>query len=208
MARYHGAVCRLCRREGVKLFLKGEKCSTKCVFDKKSSAPGQAKKKMRSKSSEYKKRLREKQKAKQYTGVLEKQFRRYFAKAEKMKGLTGENLLSLLETRLDNVCRKAGFSASLKGARQLVCHGHILVNGKRVDIPSYHVKPGDSVQISEHMKANASVIKAIEFASSKETPSWMEFNKAKSQVKVLKMPSRSEVSVPVTEQLIVELYSK
>ncbi|MFH1283929.1 MAG: 30S ribosomal protein S4 [bacterium] len=208
MARYHGPVCRLCRREGVKLFLKGEKCSAKCVLDKRATPPGQAKKSLKMKTSEYSKRLREKQKARQYIGMLEKQFRRYFEKSEKLKGLTGENLLCMLETRLDNVCRRIGFSTSLKGARQMVSHGHIQVNGRKVDIPSFHVQPGDTIQLLENMKNNVFVSKSLEFSSARDLPSWLEYKKDSLTAKVVKLPGRDEISIPVSEQLIVELYSK
>jgi small subunit ribosomal protein S4 len=187
--------------------LKGEKCTTKCTLDKRQTQPGQPKKRIRSKPSEYHKRLREKQRAKIYAGLMERQFRRYFANAEKTKGLTGMNLLMQIETRLDTVVRLAGFATSLRTARQMVKHGHVMVNGKTVSIPSCHVETGDTIVLKDYMKQNAGIIKSLELASGK-APAWLEVKAAEYSAKVLKMPSRQEITTPVNEQLIVELYSK
>lgn len=211
MARYTGAVCKLCRREQVKLFIKGERCYIKCPIDKKEA---EAKTKRRGfkpirKMSEYAKRLREKQKAKRYIGVLEKQFRKYFKKSAKMKGLTGENLLRILEMRLDNVVRRLGFAPSQPSSRQMINHGHVLVNDKRVDIPSYHAQPGDTISVTSSMYENVMVKKSIEESSKRGLlPSWLELDAERVKGKVLKIPSREEIAIPVEEQLIVELYSK
>lgn len=206
MARYTGATCRLCRREGMKLFLKGDRCYTdKCAFARRSYAPGQhgANKK---KISGYGMQLREKQKAKRIYGVLESQFRKYYEKAEHMKGITGENLLKLLELRLDNVAYRLGYGASRNEARQLVTHGHFLVNGKKVDIPSYKVSVGDVISICEKSRATE---KFKTFAENPKTlPKWMEANAENFEGKVVAEPSREDIEVPVNETLIVELYSK
>lgn len=210
MARYTGPVCKLCKRENMKLLLKGERCFTKCPIDKKEASqkrtfrrPGGRKK------SEYSKRLREKQRAKRYAGILERQFRKYFAKSEKMKGLTGENLLLLIEIRLDSVVRRMGLASSQSSARQLIKHGHILVNDRCVDIPSFSVQPGDTVNMSEKMKSKDTIKKSFEENIKRiKIPSWLEVHQDQLMGKVLKLPSRDEMSVPVDEQLIVELYSK
>ena len=210
MARYIGPACKICRKENVKLLLKGERCLTKCPVDKKKEVKGKGFRRppMR-KMSEYGKRLREKQRAKRYAGMLEKQFKIFFKRAETMKGLTGENLLLLIELRLDTVVRRLGFSASQKSARQIVCHGHVLVNGKKVDIPSYEVKPGDTVSLSDSMRENILCKKSMEDIVKRQgIPSWLELNAAEVSGKVIKYPSREEMSTPVEEQLIVELYSK
>ncbi|MDI6712692.1 MAG: 30S ribosomal protein S4 [Anaerosomatales bacterium] len=208
MARYSGADCRLCRREGVKLFLKGDRCySDKCAVERRPYAPGMAGKK-RPRDSEYRLQLREKQKAKRIYGVLEKQFRNYYKLATRMPGITGENLLRLLETRLDNVVYRLGFAASRDEARQMVRHGHFLVDGRRVDIPSYRVKAGQTIAVAPKAK-DLSVIKAALISSSKmEIPGWLEVDMDKLQGKVLSLPSREQIDAPVREQLIVELYSK
>lgn len=208
MARYSGADCRLCRREGVKLFLKGDRCySDKCAVERRPYAPGMAGKK-RPRDSEYRLQLREKQKAKRIYGVLEKQFRNYYKLATRMPGITGENLLRLLETRLDNVVYRLGFAASRDEARQMVRHGHFLVDGRRVDIPSYRVKAGQTIAVAPNAK-DLSVIKAALISSSKiEIPGWLEVDMEKLQGKVLSLPSREQIDAPVREQLIVELYSK
>ena len=206
MARYTGATCRLCRREGMKLFLKGDRCYTdKCAFARRSYAPGQhgANKK---KLSGYGMQLREKQKAKRIYGVLESQFRKYYEKAEHMKGITGENLLTLLELRLDNVAYRLGYGASRNEARQLVTHGHFLVNGKKVDIPSYKVAVGDVISICE--KSRASEKFKIFAENPKALPKWLEANVENFEGKVVAEPSREDIDVPVNETLIVELYSK
>jgi small subunit ribosomal protein S4 len=206
MARYTGATCRLCRREGMKLFLKGDRCYTdKCAFDRRSYAPGQhgqAKKKV----SNYGIQLREKQKAKRIYGVLESQFRTYYKKAEHMRGITGENLLKLLELRLDNVAFKLGYGASRSEARQLVTHGHFLVNGKKVDIASYKVSVNDVISICEKSRGTE---KFKTFAENpKALPKWLEANVENFEGKVLAEPAREDIEVPVNETLIVELYSK
>ena len=206
MARYTGATCRLCRREGQKLFLKGDRCFTdKCAFVRRSYAPGQhgANKK---KISNYGVQLREKQKAKRIYGVLESQFRTYYEKAENMKGITGENLLKLLEMRLDNVVFKLGYGASRNEARQLVTHGHFLVNGKKVDIASYKVSVNDVISVSEKSRGSE------KFKTFAENPKallkWLEANVENFEGKVVAEPSREDIEVPVNETLIVELYSK
>ncbi len=208
--RYIGPVCKLCRREGMKLFLKGEKCFNHCILEKRKEIPGQHGKGFRMKKiSEYNKRLREKQKLKRLLNVGERPFRRYFAWASKKKGLTGTNLLVLLETRLDNVVHRAGFSPSRVAARQMVLHGHILVNSKEVNIPSYALKPGDVVSLKEAFRSNVFFKKWWEQAkASALIPSWLESNFDQWSVKVLSWPAREEISFPVNDQLIVELYSK
>jgi small subunit ribosomal protein S4 len=210
MSRYIGPVCRLCRREATKLFLKGEKCYNACTLDKgiRKAVPGMHVKR-RSKTSEYAKRLREKQKAKRIAGLTEQQFRHYFRRAQIMPGLTGENLLRLLETRLDNVVRRLGLASSESHARQMVLHGHVQVNDRRVDIPSYAVQPGDRVALSEQMRQNAAVQQAAQ-ANQKRgpLPSWLEVNASHASGKMRSWPTREEISYPIDEQLIVELYSK
>ena len=206
MARYTGATCRLCRREGMKLFLKGDRCYTdKCAFARRSYAPGQhgADKK---KISGYGVQLREKQKAKRIYGVLESQFRTYYEKAERLKGITGENLLKLLELRLDNVVYRLGYGASRNEARQLVTHGHFLVNGKKVDIASYKVSVNDVITVSEKSRGSE---KFKTFAENPKTlPKWLEANVENYEGKVVAEPTREDIDVPVNETLIVELYSK
>lgn len=210
MSRYTGAVCRLCRREGVKLFLKGEKCYTKCILEKRAQIPGQHGKSFRGKkSSEYNKRLREKQKLKRMISVTERPFRRYFALASKQKGLTGENLLRLLETRLDNVAHRMGFALSRVAARQMVTHGHFKVNGKAVNIPSYQLEPGDEVSLNESSRENIHYKKWWEHAQKNQTaPTWLEVNAGGYSGKIKNWPLREDISFGVNEQLIVELYSK
>lgn len=208
MARYTGADCRLCRREGIKLFLKGDRCySDKCAVEKRPYPPGMAGKK-RPRDSEYRVQLREKQRAKRMYGLLEKQFRGYYTIASAQKGITGENLLRLLESRLDNVVYRLGFAKSRDEARQVVRHGHITVNGHRVNIPSYRVRPGEVVAVAAKSK-DLLVIKTALIASEKiEVPGWLEVDIEKLQGKVLSLPSRDQIDAPVREQLIVELYSK
>jgi len=206
MARYTGATCRLCRREGMKLFLKGDRCYTdKCAFSRRSYAPGQhgaSKKKV----SNYGVQLREKQKAKRIYGVLESQFRTYYEKAEHMNGITGENLLKLLELRLDNVIYKLGYGASRSEARQLLNHGHFLVNGKKVDIASYKVSVNDIIAVSEKSRGTE---KFKVFAENPKTlPKWIEANVENYEGKIVAEPTRDDIEVPVNETLIVELYSK
>lgn len=208
MARYTEAVCRLCRREGAKLYLKGDRCySDKCAFARRSFAPGQHGQ-GRKKVSEYGIQLREKQKARRIYGILERQFRNYFAKADKQKGITGENLLVMLERRMDNVVYRLGFTDSRTQARQLVRHGHILVNGKRLDIPSALVKVGDVISIAP-ASASSEYVKAIsEKIATKTTPAWLVLDAEKMAGKVDRFPSREEIDAPIAEHLIVELYSK
>lgn len=206
MARYTGAVCRLCRREGQKLFLKGQRCYTeKCAV--KRGAPGQHSQGRR-KMSEYGLQLREKQKAKRYYGLLESQFRKYFVMASKMKGVTGENLLALLESRLDNVVYRLGFATSRPEARQLVLHGHFNVNGKRVNIPSYLVSVGDVIAIRDKSKDSVKIKNILEITASSLIPKWLELNRDSLEGKVVAVPSREDIDLPIEEQLIVELYSK
>ena len=207
MARYTDASCRLCRREGQKLFLKGSRCYTdKCAFTRREQAPGQhgAKKK---KLSDYGIQLREKQKAKVFYGVLESQFRKYFEMASTQKGKTGENLLRILETRLDNIVYRMGLGTSRAEARQIVRHGHILVNGKRVDIPSYLISKNDVITLAE-ASVNSDKIKAImEQTAGRVVPSWIEFNAEQKKATIVELPKREEVYLTVQEHLIVELYS-
>jgi small subunit ribosomal protein S4 len=208
MARYTGADCRLCRREGIKLFLKGDRCySAKCAVERRPYPPGMAGRK-RVRDSEYRVQLREKQKAKRIYGVLEKQFRGYYKLASKHTGITGENLLQILETRLDNVVYRLGFAASRDEARQLIRHRHFTVNGRIVTIPSYRVRPSDVVAVSEKAK-EFSVIKVAIMSSAKiEVPGWLEVDVEHLAGKVLSLPVRDQIDLPVREQLIVELYSK
>ena len=208
MARYRGPVCRLCRREGVKLFLKGDRCYTdKCAMERRPYPPGQHGQ-MRRKKTEYALLLREKQKLKRIYGVLEKQFRRYFEEAERQKGVTGENLLILLERRLDNVVYRMGFANSRNQARQLVRHGHVLVNGKKVDIPSYLVDVGDEIAIREKSREIPFIKEAMESVSRRGIPSWLEVDSDNFKGRVKALPTREEIAIPVQEQLIVEFYSK
>lgn len=208
MARYTGATCRLCRREGEKLFLKGERCYTnKCAVSRRAYAPGQHGQ-QRKKLSEYGIQLREKQKARRFYGVLESQFRRYFELAEKRKGITGENLLQILESRLDNVVYRLGLATSRPEARQLVRHGHFTVNGKKVNIPSYLVKVGDVISLAEKSR-NSPKIKAItEITGGKVIPKWLEYDPENFTGKVVSLPAREDIDLPIKEHLIVELYSK
>lgn len=226
MARYLGSVCKVCRREGVKLFLKGDRCFTKCPIDKEGAAlpPGQHARRRAGKPTEYAKRLREKQKARRLSGVLERQFRRYFAAASHEKGNTGLNLLRLLEMRLDNVVRRLGFASSLKGARQLVSHGHVTVNQRRVNIPSSHTRVGDVVGVVGVLSTNLGLKRSLSAAGQRGVPSWLEWEGGLSGAvrkgedfsldnvtlagRVKMAPSREEMSFPVNEQFIVELYSK
>ncbi len=208
MARYTGADCRLCRREGIKLFLKGDRCYTdKCGIERRPYPPGQAGKR-RPRDSEYRVQLREKQKTKRIYGLLERQFRNYYEVANRQQGITGENLLRLLESRLDNVVYRLGFAKSRDEARQVVRHNHISVNGRRVNIPSYRVRPGDTVAVAEKAK-DLLVIKTSLISSEKiEVPGWLEVDIEKLSGKVLSLPERGQIDAPVREQLIVELYSK
>lgn len=206
MARYTCADCRQCRREGQKLFLKGERCtSKKCAMEKRPVPPGQHGS-ARKKNSEYAIQLREKQKAKRAYGLLEKQFHIYYEKADRMKGVTGENMLSLIETRLDNVVYRMGIGSSRAQSRQIVTHGHITVNGKTVDIPSYLVKKGDEISIKENKRDNA-MFKELRGAKI-VMPKWVSFDTETFVGKILDLPKREDIDVAVNEQLIVELYSK
>ncbi|MBR4304113.1 MAG: 30S ribosomal protein S4 [Clostridia bacterium] len=208
MARYTDAVCRICRREGDKLFLKGDRCYTdKCAIARRGYAPGQHGQ-GRKKASEYATQLREKQKAKKYYGLLEKQFHHYFELAEKMPGIQGENLLKLLESRLDNVVYRAGFAMSRPEARQLVSHAHFTVNGKKVNIPSYLVKAGDVIAIRESSMGSDKVKGVLEANASRPALNWLSVDRAKAQATVVALPERSEIDLQVAEHLIVELYSK
>ena len=209
MARYTGPVCRLCRRENTKLYLKGERCYTdKCAFERRAFAPGQHGQGKNKKISEYGMQLREKQKARRIYGVLEGQFEAYFDKAERQKGVTGENLLVLLERRLDNVVFRLGMASSRTEARQLVRHGHFLVNGKRVDIPSFLVKVGDVVVPAEKSKESPKFKEIIETLGQKTVPAWLELDAAATTGRVARYPHRDEIDIPVQEQMIVELYSR
>ncbi|NDL68140.1 30S ribosomal protein S4 [Anaerotalea alkaliphila] len=208
MARYRGAVCRLCRREGEKLFLKGERCFTgKCAMERRPFAPGQHGK-SRKKMSEYGLQLREKQKTKRIYGVLETQFANYFDLAEQKKGIAGENLLIILESRLDNVVYRAGLGRSRTEARQVVRHNHVLVNGKRVNIPSYRVSAGDVIELKEKSRGIQRFKDIVETTGSRLVPEWLQADLENFSVKVNALPTRDQIDVPVQETLIVELYSK
>ncbi len=208
MARYTGADCRQCRREGIKLFLKGDRCySDKCGVERRPYPPGMAGKR-RPRDSEYRLQLREKQRTKRIYGLLEKQFRGYYELANRQQGITGENLLRLLESRLDNVVYRLGFAKSRDEARQVVRHGHITVNGRKVNIPSYRVRSGDTVAVGDKAR-DMLVIKTALISSEKiEVPGWLEVDIEKLSGKVLSLPERDQIDAPVREQLIVELYSK
>ena len=208
MARYTGADCRLCRREGSKLFLKGDRCYTeKCAMERRAYAPGEAGKK-RVKESEYRTQLREKQKTKRIYGVLEKQFHHYYDMANRQQGVTGENLLRILESRLDNVVYRLGFAKSRAEARQQVRHGHILVNGRRVDIPSFRVRPGDLVAVAPKARDMLVIKSALISNERVQVPAWLEVDIEKLQGSVLALPQRDQIDSDIREQLIVELYSK
>jgi small subunit ribosomal protein S4 len=208
MARYTGAVCRLCRREGLKLFLKGTRCFTdKCAISKRAYAPGQhgqARKKM----SEYGLQLREKQKTRRYYGVLESQFEGYYEMAVKKAGITGENLLTILETRLDNTIYRLGWGTSRPEARQLVKHGHFEVNGQKVDIPSYLIKAGDTIVIKEKSKGSEKIKAVLDTTDSRVIPTWLSVDKNTLSASIVRMPTREDIDLPIEEHLIVELYSK
>ena len=208
MARYTGPVCRLCRREGTKLFLKGERCMTgKCALDRRSTVPGQhgaANKKVR----EYGMHLREKQKTRRYYGLLETQFRNLYAEAERKPGMTGENLLVLLERRLDNVVYRMGMAESRREARQLVLHAHFTLNGKKVTVPSISVKAGDVIAVKAASRDNAKIKSLLEGLSTKLSPKWLEVDRDNAVAKVIALPAREDIDFDFNEQLIVELYSK
>lgn len=209
MARYTGASCRACRRENIKLLLKGDRCySDKCSFERRAYAPGQHGQSRFRKVSDYAVQLREKQKVKQSYGMLEKQFRRYFQVADRTKGVTGENLLVMLESRLDNVIYRLGLASSRSQARQLIRHNHFILNGKKVNVPSLFVRPGDVIMVKEKSKKNAMIIDNIEGAARRGVPSWLELNQQDFLGTVKAKPNREEITQPIQEQLIVELYSK
>jgi small subunit ribosomal protein S4 len=209
MARYIGPVCRLCRREGMKLFLKGERCYTeKCGIEKRNFVPGQHGKARKAKMVGYGVQLREKQKVKRIYGVLEDQFRRYFEQAERTRGITGETLLQLLERRLDNVAYRIGLATSRAQARQLVRHGHLVVNGRKVDIPSFSVKPGDVIAVRGSSQKVPAVVHALEEVKGRGVPEWLSFDPNAFSAKISSIPTREQINLPVQEQLIVELYSK
>ena len=209
MARYTDPVCRLCRREGIKLFLKGTKCfSDKCPIEKRNFAPGQHGKDRKAKIVGYGLQLREKQKAKRMYFTQESQFRNYFEKAARTKGVTGEMLLQQLERRLDTVVHRLGFGISRRQARQLVRHGHVHVDGRKVNIPSYEVNVGEEITIRESSRKLAILEQAKEFASHQNAPGWLEIDRENFKGRVLSLPKREEIQLPVNEQLIVELYSK
>ena len=208
MARYTGSVCRLCRREGTKLFLKGDRClSGKCSIDRRPSLPGQHGA-GRKNVKEYGMQLREKQKAKRYYGVLENQFLNYFRKAEKMEGVTGDNLLSLLERRLDNVVFRMGLAESRKEARQLVTHGHFRINGKKVNVPSILVRVGDVITLRDESRSSEKFKTLIEEIDTRISPKWLEMDKENIIAKVTALPKKEDIDFPFEEHLIVELYSK
>lgn len=208
MARYNGSVCRICRRENQKLFLKGDRCYTeKCGFERRGYPPGQHGQ-GRIKFSEYGLQLREKQKIKRMYGLLEKQFRSLFEKAERSKGITGSVLLSMLERRLDNVAYRSGFANSRAEARQLVRHGHFLVNGKAVDVPSFMVSKGDTVEVTEASRKVTRIGESIENVKRREVPQWLELEAAAFKARIRDLPSRDDVTAPMEERLVVELYSK
>ncbi len=209
MAKYNDAVCRLCRREGMKLYLKGEKCySPKCILEKRPYPPGKGSDRggRRAKASDYGIRLREKQKARRIYGVMEKQFRRYFDMASREKGLTGENLLRLLERRLDNVVYRLGFASSRREARQLVSHGHFLINGRSTNVPSYLVRVGDEIKVKEKSKDIEPIQRGLSYERS--VPSWLELDRDAFSGKVLDLPKREDIDIDINEQMIVEFYSR
>lgn len=208
MARYTGALCRICRREGEKLFLKGDRCYTeKCAIDRRKYPPGQHGQAYR-KLSDYGIQLREKQKVRKIYGLLERKFRLYFLDAERKKGITGEVLLQFLESRLDNIVYRMGFAPNRRKARQFVTHGHFLVNGKMVSLPSYEVKAGDFVEVKESSRDIPEITDSLSKAEHRGIPPWVEVDSANMRGKVVHIPSREEIQLPVQEQLVVELYSK
>jgi len=209
LARHIGSVCRLCRRENLKMFLKGDRCySDKCAFDRRGYAPGVHGQRRRAKVSDYGIQLREKQKLRRIYGLLEGQFRRTFDEANRRKGVTGETLLQLLELRLDNVVYSLGFATSRTQARQLVRHGHIDVDGRRVNIPSFRVRPGMEIGVREKSRKNNQISEAVEFAQGRGVPPWLELEADAFMGKVLENPVREDIRFPIQEQLIVELYSR
>ncbi len=208
MARYRGPVCKLCRRDGMKLYLKGDRCfSEKCGVERRNYPPGEHGQ-GRTKFSEYGSQLREKQKVKRMYGILENQFHLYFNKADRLKGITGENLLVLLERRLDNMVYRFGFATSRSEARQLVLHNHFLVNGKKVNIPSYLIKVGDTITLQQSSRKVERIVEALEISFRRGIPQWLEFDKNNVTGTVKAMPARKDLTMPISENLIVELYSK
>ncbi len=209
MARNIGPVCRMCRREGTKLFLKGDRCQTeKCAIEKRNVPPGQHGQARRPRMLGYGLQLREKQKVRRIYGVLEGQFRRYFEKADVSKGITGEMLLQYLERRMDNVVHRLGLGTSRAQARQLVRHGHFQVNGRKVNIPSYLVKPSDVIEVRANSKENKTIMANRDSSSHRSVPQWLEMDRDNMRGRVLSNPSRTDIQQPIQEQLIVELYSK
>lgn len=209
MARYRDSACKLCRRENLKLYLKGDRCfGDKCAFERRAYAPGQHGQRRGGKVSDYRVQLREKQKVKRIYGLLEKQFRGYYVRADKRKGVTGTNLLIALESRLDNIVYRMGFAASRQQARQLVRHNHFTVNDKKVNIPSYLVKPGDQIGVKEKSKKVPQVVEAIETVVRRGIPDWIEVDKEKFKGTLKALPNREDLTMPIQEQLIIELYSK
>jgi len=209
LARYREAVCRLCRREGIKLFLKGQRClSDKCAIEKRNFAPGQHGKSRRPKLVGYGLQLREKQKVRRLYGILEDQFRAYFEKAVRMKGITGENLLLMLERRLDNVVYRMGLATSRAEARQLVRHGHIQVAGRTVNIPSFQVVAGQEIGVKESSRKNVMIQRALDLAGSRTAPPWLAIERESMKGRIISIPKREDVNFPIQEQMIVELYSK
>jgi small subunit ribosomal protein S4 len=208
LARYRGSECRLCRREGLKLFFKGDRCYTeKCAFERRGYAPGEHGQ-ARKKHSDYGVQLREKQRLKRMYGLLEKQFRGYFERADRMKGITGSNLLMLLERRLDNVVFRLGFAPSRNDARQLVRHSHFLVNGRKVNIPSYTVRKDDIIELKEKSRKVLPILDSLETVARRGIPGWLELDKETFKGVVKTIPTREDITMPVQEQLVVELYSK
>jgi len=208
LARYTDAVCRLCRREGMKLFLKGQRCHTdKCAIERRNFAPGQHGKSRRPKLVGYGLQLREKQKVRRFYRILEDQFRTYYEKAAGMKGITGETLLAMIERRLDNTVYRMGLATSRAEARQLVRHGHISVAGRKVNIPSFEVSPGQEIAVRESSRKLASIQRALDFSSNR-IPPWLQFNRETMTGRVVSLPRREDVNFPIQEQMIVELYSK
>jgi small subunit ribosomal protein S4 len=209
MARYTGPVCRLCRREDMKLFLKGDRCYTdKCGYERRAYPPGQHGQARRKKPSDYREQLREKQKVKRIYGIAERQFRGYYYKASRMKGVTGENLIQLLERRLDNVVYRLGFASDHAEARQLVRHGHFRINGRKVNIPSYLVRANDLIEVGEASRKIARIVDSVGAVERRGVPQWLELAKEAFQGRVKTLPAREDVTLPIREQLIVELYSK
>ncbi|MDZ7699515.1 MAG: 30S ribosomal protein S4 [Deltaproteobacteria bacterium] len=209
MARYTNSECRLCRRENLKLYLKGDRCyGDKCAFERRGYAPGQHGQRRGGKVSDYRVQLREKQKVKRIYGVLEKQFRGYYYRADKHKGITGTNLLMLLESRLDNIVYRMGFAVSRNQARQFIRHNHFSINGKKVNIPSYRVKPGDVLEVKEKSRSLPQLVEAMETVVRRGVPEWIELEKDKFRGTLKALPNREDLTMPIQEQLIVELYSK